>query len=142
MDEKIVLAEGVYARIPETGDESKTMEFFNALVDEDMMLANNQKKTIDEEARWLFDKLIQLSEGTAVFYFAIEEATGRIVGGAEAHLGKMRESHVATIGISVSEDFRRKGIGKRLLELVLSKAKTALGARIATLKVFSTNGPA
>lgn len=139
---EVEIAEGVFARPPETGDESNALAFFNSLVDEDAMISYNRRKTVEEEARWLFEKLVQISEGEAVFYFAVERKGGRIVGGAEAKLGRMRESHVATIGLSVSAECRRQGIGEGLLNLVLSEARERLGARIATLKVFSINGPA
>ncbi len=137
----IEIAPGIFAREPETGDGPEALEFFNSLVDEDAMLGNNEKNTPESEERWLVDALSKISAGKAVFLFAFDRK-GKLKAIAQAELGKGRRSHVATIGLSVSKDNRRRGIGRALLERILFEAKTKLGAKIATLSVFEENLPA
>lgn len=132
---------GVFARFPETGDEANALEYLKGLVEEDAMIANNRANTLEEEAKWLAERLISISEGKVVHYFAVERKSGKIIGSCEAKLGKMRESHVATMGIGVSKDFRGRGLGKKLLALTLEGARR-IGAKRATLSVFSINRPA
>lgn len=49
------------------------------------------------------------------------------------------EKHVGTFGITMAKDFRNKGIGTTLMELVLEEAKKLKDLKIITLGVFGNN---
>ena len=68
----------------------------------------------------------------------VAESDGQVVGFAVLWL-IVDEAHIATI--AVHPDFRRQGIGRGLLEVLLAAAREA-GARLATLEVRAGNAAA
>ncbi len=64
---------------------------------------------------------------------------GKIVGTADCRLGNIRKSrHTASFGIAVRKEYRGIGIGRALLETIISWA-VEKGAKKLWLSVFSTN---
>ena len=72
----------------------------------------------------------------------VAEADGQIIGEINFKCGTRRAfSHVATLGMSVKSEWRRKGVGRELLEAALEWAPTA-GIKRVELYVYARNAPA
>ncbi|WEX77745.1 GNAT family N-acetyltransferase [Sinorhizobium numidicum] len=69
----------------------------------------------------------------------VAELEGRIVGIAGLHRHKGRRQHAAELGMSVHDDYRRRGIGKALLNELVDAADRWLGISRVELTVFTDN---
>lgn len=65
-----------------------------------------------------------------------------IVGEAELHPQKLRRAHVCAIGISVRDDWQRRGVGTFLMGQILEFADNWLGLRRLELHVYTDNAAA
>jgi len=133
----------VVIRMPKMDDVDGLMEYINSLVDEDIKIDLKTKVLRDEEERYVNDIIKSMKNGKR--YSLCVEHDGRIV--AHAHVEKKfvhptRSSHVSTIGIAISKDFRYKGLGIILLNLLFEHAKKEMKSEIVKLHVFSDNKPA
>ena len=86
----------------------------------------------EQTRRWLES----LTENDLVIVAELEE---RIVGLAGLHRHKGRRQHAADLGMSVHDDYRRRGIGKALLEALMEAADRWLGISRIELTVFTDN---
>lgn len=101
------------------------------------ILATQTWRTVSDERRYL--RSVERHPDAAVF---VAEADGRIV----ARLSLSRDPHpasrhVADLGLMVAERYRRRGIGKRLLEEAVAWARVS-GIVKLELHVFPWNEPA
>jgi RimJ/RimL family protein N-acetyltransferase len=101
------------------------------------ILATETWRSVSEERRYL--RSVERHPDAAVF---VAEVDGRIV----ARLSLSRDPHpasrhVADLGLMVAEPYRRRGIGKRLLEEAVAWAR-ASGIVKLELHVFPWNEPA
>ncbi|MDK1384098.1 GNAT family N-acetyltransferase [Sinorhizobium sp. 8-89] len=69
----------------------------------------------------------------------VAELDGRIVGLAGLHRHSGRRQHAADLGMSVHDDYRRRGIGKALLDALIDAADRWLGISRIELTVFTDN---
>ncbi|MCA1405606.1 GNAT family N-acetyltransferase [Ensifer sp. IC3342] len=69
----------------------------------------------------------------------VAELDGRIVGLAGLHRHQGRRQHAADLGMSVHDDYRRRGIGKALLDALIDAADRWLGISRLELTVFTDN---
>lgn len=69
----------------------------------------------------------------------VAELDGAIVGLAGLHRHQGRRQHAADLGMSVHDDYRRRGIGKALLQALIEAADRWLGISRIELTVFSDN---
>jgi RimJ/RimL family protein N-acetyltransferase len=73
-------------------------------------------------------------------YALIAEHEDDVIGFLSVEPGRRRKiNHVVELGMSVSEDWRGKGVGKALLENVVQWVKSRESIRKITLNVFSEN---
>ncbi|OGD47946.1 hypothetical protein A3K69_00390 [Candidatus Bathyarchaeota archaeon RBG_16_57_9] len=126
----------VKLRTPKWEDLDDLLDFINGLVDEEAMIAVNQKHTRESETDWLARSLTNLEKDKHVAVVA--EADGRVVGSCELNPRPGRMSHVASLGISVKDGYREKGIGQEMMR-ELEKQAPKLGLESIYLEVFSTN---
>ena len=101
------------------------------------ILTSDSWRSVAEERRYL--KAVQRHADAAVF---VVEDDGSIV----ARLSLARDphpasSHVADLGLMVAAEYRRRGIGRTLLEEATHWARTA-GVKKLELHVFPWNEPA
>ncbi|MCA1491002.1 GNAT family N-acetyltransferase [Sinorhizobium alkalisoli] len=75
-------------------------------------------------------------EGDMVIVAEIEET---IVGLAGLHRHKGRRQHAAELGMSVHDDYRRRGIGRAMLNALIEAADRWLGIARLELTVFTEN---
>jgi ribosomal protein S18 acetylase RimI-like enzyme len=73
----------------------------------------------------------------------VAEEGGRIVGWCDALPGTLTSgtAHVGHLGMGVLREFRGKGIGRRLAEATIDRARE-LGLQKIELSVYSSNAPA
>lgn len=72
----------------------------------------------------------------------VGEFDGVLVGSAGLTRWFGRRAHVGTVGLGVDEAYRRRRIGRRLLEAVIDSADNWLGLRRLELSVNVDNAPA
>lgn len=70
----------------------------------------------------------------------LAESNNKIIGVSDIRMKSRIASHIGTFGISMAKDFRGKGIGKKLMQVVIQEAKKNLtGIRILELECFASN---
>ncbi len=126
----------VKLRTPRWEDLDDLLEFINGLVEEEAMIAANQKHTRESETDWLARNLTNLEKDKHVAVVA--ETNGRVVGSCEVTPRFGRMSHVGSLGISVKEGYREKGIGQEMMR-ELERQAPRLGLESIYLEVFSNN---
>lgn len=73
----------------------------------------------------------------------VAPAAGAIVGLAQfSPYGHPQQRHAGHLAVSVRADWRRKGVGRALLEALLDWARGVEGLRRLSLEVLATNAPA
>lgn len=118
----------------------KFLSYVNDLIDDpEAIVSFKQKKTIEEEKKWLESVLHQVRLSKMIMLVAENE--NRIVGGSAVSLLSECRDHVAEIGISILKDFRNHGLGSFLLKEIIHGAKDQLKPRpsIIRLSTFSVN---
>lgn len=123
-------------RPPEPKDSLALMDFFNELIEEDVQINYDRKVGYEEEVEWLRKKLDEVARGEGVMFVA--EHDGKLVGAVDVRRGKFREAHTGELGIIVGRNYRKMGLGTRMMKLALAEAKKT-GIKLAWLQVFSTN---
>jgi len=115
-------------------------DFINDLTAEDTFLSLTGKpKTLEEEIGWIKNVTTSIEQGRAYVVWAMHE--GRVVGNCDYNRGGTRDWHVGRIGLMVAKNHRQEGIGRFLMEHVITKARKD-GLKIVALDCFADNVPA
>ncbi len=102
----------------------------------DTVLQRSSLPNVEEERKWLSER-----DGKTGIVFVAEQ-NKRIVGAIDASIPSADEfRHTCEFGMSVLQEFRKQGIGKRLLQRLLEWAEES-GLWKIELNVFSTNSSA
>ena len=121
----------------ETGDTRALLAFANSLIDEDtFVLLSGKPLTLAHESRYVSEALSLIKKKEKIHLIA--EVNGVIAGSAEIRRGKLRQHHVGEIGISICKEFRRKGIGRRLMSELIAGGKR-MGLRVLMMHCFENN---
>lgn len=73
-------------------------------------------------------------------FFLVAESKGRVAATLSVAGGRLRRTrHVGEIGLSVAAPWRRRGVGRALLEIAIEAARQSGVLRRLTLQVFATN---
>jgi len=117
--------------------------FINSLIDKKANILANKKMTVLAELRWLRAVLIGIYRKKNQVYL-IAEHKNRVIGITSVRLLFGKSSHIGDFAISVSNDFRRIGLGYHLAEKIIDLAKKELKStpEIISLEVFANNQPA
>lgn len=136
---KIRAGNDILVRSPEVGDVKEMLKFINELSKERTFIRyQGEQETLESETKYLESRLEAIKNKKAVHLLAFSE--NKLIAATEIHMMDKTEKHVGIFGISVIKDFRGKGLGKLLVELVLKEAKKEIpDIKIVTLEVFSTN---
>lgn len=112
--------------------------FVNRLTDEDTFLTfTGEHISLEMEKNWLENTLTEMKFKKNYILWAKDG--DHIIGSANITKGKTaRDAHVGLIGIMVDKDYRRGGLGRFLLESILTQAEQ-MEFKIAKLDVFSDN---
>jgi|Deesub1362A_J573_1020465.scaffolds.fasta_scaffold09171_2 RimJ/RimL family protein N-acetyltransferase len=133
---KLETGEEINIRYPKMSDLLKLLNYINELIEENSYLILNKKLSLQEERDFLKQVLKEIKRKERVFLIA--SLKNKIVGTCEIRKMKGKKSHVGEFGISVKKEYRKKGIGKRLLKTAFSEAKN-IKINLLQLSVFSNN---
>ncbi|MGE7093245.1 N-acetyltransferase family protein [Lysinibacillus sp. NPDC048646] len=125
-------------RIAVQEDAEKLLEIQRAVIAEELYLMTTSKEfqqTVAGQKAWIQSKLTNERETIFIAQFH-NEIVGWLMFQSP---NRQRLSHTGTIGMMVHKDYRRYGIGKRLLEELLEWAMKNPYIEKVSLGVFSTN---
>jgi RimJ/RimL family protein N-acetyltransferase len=139
---KVALKDGkvILVRSPKMGDLKKLLDFINSFVDEDAKILVNKKLTLKEEKDWLKTTLENIRSGNEHLVVALYN--NQVIANVYVRKGRYRQSHVAEYGIAIRKEYRNKGLGRILSEIILDIARKDRKIKIVELGVFRNNKPA
>jgi len=117
-------------------------KFINELSAEDtFILYSGVQMSLEDEKAYVEKSIQNMEAGDALHLVCVVD--GQIVSKSELarmERNKERSKHVASLGLSVSKDYRGDGIGKKMLETQLEQMPLVVsGIKLAELSVFSSN---
>ena len=130
---RFTLASGkkVILRVLRWEDLDRLLSFINSLVkekrgDSRSGLYTGFDKTItrEEEAEWLAETLVEIERGEVIN--TIAEIGGKIIANGEVTRGKYKDTrHHGHMGLTMINDYRGQGIGRRIIETLVQESRTA-----------------
>ena len=81
----------------------------------------------------------RLEEPSPDTYALVAEVDGRVVGNLSLLRRKGRLAHVASLGVSVHDDYQGRGIGTALMEAAIDMADNWLNLKRVELDVYTDN---
>jgi len=126
-------------RYPTIADAQILMNYINKLsAEKSFILFQGEQQTLKREKKWLQEKIKAIKKNKAVFVLAF--INENLIGLSDVELQPMAKNHVGDFGITVAQKYRGKGIGKILMDLIISQAiKKIKKLKIITLECFATN---
>lgn len=129
----------IIVRYPQIGDEKEMWRYINELSKEKTFVRfQGEEITLEDEIKYVKNQLelIEKKQSVKLLLFCDNILTGI----TEINMRDKTEKHVGILGISIAKDFRREGLGKLLMELIIIEAQKELpDLKIVTLEVYSTN---
>lgn len=129
----------VFIRYPKIEDTQAMLDYINNLSNEKtFILFQGEQMTLEEEQAYVERQLKNIDDKKTVMLLVFNME--KLVGIAQVEQKDKAEKHLGNFGISVAKEFRGKGIGKLLMQLVIQEAEKNLsGMQIMTLSVFGDN---
>lgn len=107
-------------RQPNILDSEKLMIWFNKLIDEEWGIAEKEKMTIENETKWLNERLKSVKKGESIFL--IQEENNEIIACASLErLKRYIDKHVAELSFGVLKGYENKT--NELMEQAIEKSK-------------------
>lgn len=116
------------------------LNYINDLTDENLYLSHDKKYTYKQEKEWFENTLKNMKKGIHIHHIVL--CNRRIIGSATASQGTGRERNNVGLGVAISKEFRRVGLGEKLLKFIIKKAKKKWKPKNIFLSVASENKPA
>lgn len=112
------------------------VEIYNATVPTRMVTAELEPTTVEARLAWFHE------HSPEQYPFWVAESEGRVIGWLDFKKFLPRSAYRGTAEISVyiDEEFRRRGVGQRLLEQAIARAPS-LGIRALVGLIFGHNEP-
>ncbi|HSX19123.1 MAG TPA: GNAT family N-acetyltransferase [Candidatus Saccharimonadales bacterium] len=129
----------IILRYVKQGDAQTMLDYINTLSDERTYIRfQGEHLTLKEEQEYLDSQLKRIKDKKSVHLVAL--SNNQHIGISSIDLEDRTSSHVGNFGISISKEFRGEGVGKLLMETIVSEAQKELpGLKIITLGCFSNN---
>ena len=129
----------IVVRYPTANDAQAMCDYINKLSSEQTFVRfQGEEVTLEYETKYLQEQLKKLREKKTVQLLVF--AKNELIGIAGIDMKDRTESHEGVFGISVSDDYRGEGIGKKLMQLTLDEATNNISQlRIVSLGVFGGN---
>lgn len=126
-------------RYPESRDSLQVWRYFNKISAEKTFITfQGEKITKKNEAKWLDSKIREISQKKCVFLSVFVD--NKYSGSSEITLKERTGKHIGSLGITLAPEIRGQGIGKLLMNLVISEAQKKLpGLKMITLDCFANN---
>ncbi|MDO8461110.1 MAG: GNAT family protein [bacterium] len=145
MEEKIVYrgktkkGNNIIIRYPNKDDARAMCDYINILSHEQTFIRfQGEEVSLENEVKYLNSQLEKIEKKQAVQLLVFCDKL--LIGISGIDMKDKTESHEGLFGISIAKEFRREGIGKKLMELVIEEAKNNLSQlKIITLGVFGNN---
>jgi len=133
--------EGLEIRPMRKSDSAKPYhDYICELIEENTHLLMDKKPTLNEEKKWLKEKLKAKSRNEDIYLGAWQGKM--LVGSCEARKGRYKERNNIAIGIAIRKSYRGKGLGGYLIRRVIALAKKKLKPKNIYLYVSNENVPA
>jgi RimJ/RimL family protein N-acetyltransferase len=126
----------VTLRAPKWGDLDDCLHFINSLVEEKAMIMMNEKQTRDSEIGYIGQLLSGVERDKLVAVVA--EVDGHLVGSCEITPRRSYLAHLGSLGISLLDGYRDKGIGQEMM-YEAERQSRRLGVEVVKLEVFEAN---
>lgn len=97
------------------------MDYINGIIEEDGWIHLTKRQGLKEEEAWKKNTLAGIKKGEQLHFAALYGE--RVVGSCHARREAGRNKDNIMLGIAVSRDFRREGLGEFLMKHTISKAK-------------------
>jgi len=129
----------IIIRYPMISDTPVILDYFNTLSSEKTFIRfQGEQLTLQEETVYMNDFMLKMSQHKAVKLLVFHN--NQLIGVADIRMEDKISGHVGIFGITIAKDFRKDGIGKLLMKLIIDEAKKYLvDLKIITLGVFSDN---
>lgn len=113
----------VRIREPRIGDAKDLMEYINRLVKEGADIFHDKIVTLEDEKKWLKAQLELIKKKQLVML--VLEVDGKVVGNCQVGIDTTYEStkHRAEMGIGIAKDYRKKGLGPRLMRETFKRVR-------------------
>lgn len=129
----------VELRYPSVEDAEKLQIFINEIVDEDTYILLNQEQSLNEERAHLSAMISMMHQGLALKICAY--TNDRIVAATDITKHHYKQNHIGRYSISISQDYRGKGLGRVLMTEALEQAKEHLDIKMMKLSCYADNVP-
>lgn len=130
----------VLLRKPLAADLPELLSYVNNLSREDTFLTlSGEEVTREEESAYLDSVMGEIEKGDRIQYLAF--AGSKLVANGDIHRVKRfrkRCLHVGEVAISVARNWRRLGIGQKLIAALIADS-SKMGIKLLVLDVFSEN---
>lgn len=129
----------VVIRYPNEADAQAMCDYINDLSKEQTFVRfQGEKYSLEDESEYLKGQLKRISEKRTVQLLLFLD--DKLIGITGIDLKDKTEKHEGVFGISVDDEHRGQGFGKKLMQITLDEAVANLpDLRIVTLGVFSEN---
>lgn len=128
----------VRLRYPKWEDLDDLLKCINNMVAERSLLGRQKKVSRKDEIDWLANSFKAIEKNDVVMI--VSEVDGKVIGNSIITREEMdSKKHVGMFGIGLKKEYRRMGIGKDLLESVISIARKEMGIKIVQLWCFAGN---
>lgn len=126
-------------RYPRRDDLQEMLKYINELSKEKTFITfQGEEVSLKEEEDFLNNALKKIPEAKVILLLAIYK--NKVIGVSDVHMQSRVSSHIGKFGLSIAKEYRGKGIGKKLMGLVLDEARKNLkGLRILELDCFANN---
>jgi len=131
--------EEIKFRYPTIDDVQIITDFMNKASKEKTFIRfQGEEIKLEEEKKWLESTIEKIKNKEKIYLMTF--ANNKFIGGSDIEMGSLTRKHVGTFGIIIDNSYRGEGIGKVLMELVISEAKKNLNnLKIIILEVFADN---
>lgn len=129
----------VILRYPVVEDADKLRQFINAIVNEDTYILLNQEQSENDEKAHIAAMISLMHQDMAVKICAFDGE--RIVAAVDITRHHYKQNHVGRFGISISSEYRGKGLGRIMMVEGLEQAKEHLGLKMMKLSCYAENIP-
>lgn len=131
----------IIARLPRKGDEKKLLAYINGLIEERTYLLESKKKTLKDEKDYMKKILEDMKKGDKLYI--VLECGGRIISMFGTENGSHEKNrHICSIALAIIKEFRGKGLGNKIMEMLIDASKNKMKCRVMRLSVYEPNKPA